>query len=219
MSRLASTVPVDRGSFAILLAALMLVAVLAPLPVTPHSGGIVGQTRAGCSCHNQSESFGVEPSLKGLPDSWEAGEEYQLNVSFSGGPARGPGARGGFDLRASSGQLVVPKGSSSVRVEPGSGEATHTKEGSNSSTWHVTWRAPSEGTGDVTFTLLVNAVNGDGVQGPGDQWGRLEAEVPEGETGGLGAASSFWTVVVIAAVLAIVALAWYATRGPRLDRG
>ena len=156
--------------------------------------------------------------MKGLPGEWEPGEIYKLEMGFEGGSARGPGARAGFDLQVSKGELMTPDGSKLVRVDPRSGEATHTPEGSNSSTWGVEWRAPSEGTGDVTFSLVVNVVNGDGVQGPGDQWGRVEAEVSEGIPGGLGRASEFWIVVGIAAVMAIAGLAWYATRGPRVDR-
>ena len=197
--------------------ALVALAAVVPLPAAPHSAGMVGQTRGGCVCHNQTVSYSVTPSIDGLPGSWEPGEEYLLNLTYEGGPARGPGARAGFDLKASAGELVAGKGSANVRVDPGSGEATHTKEGSNISSWDVIWRAPSEGTGEVTFTLVVNAVNGDGVQGPGDAWGRLEKEVAEGDPVGLGKASTFWIVVGIAAVLAIAALAWYATRGPRVE--
>jgi hypothetical protein len=200
------------------LVALVLVASFLPLPVEPHSAGMVGQTRGGCTCHNQTESFSVTPSIGGLPGGWEPGEEYLLNLTYDGGPARGPGARAGFDLKVSAGELVTVAGSDEVRIDPGTGEATHTLEGANVSTWHVIWRAPSEGKGDVTFSLVVNAVNGDGVQGPGDQWGRLEAEVAEGDPGGLGRASEFWLVVGVVAVLAIAALAWYATRGPRVER-
>lgn len=197
---------------------LMVLCALTAVPAAPHSSGIVGKTRTGCTCHNQTESLGVTPSIEGLPGNWEPGEEYVLDITYGGGPARGPGARAGFDLRTSAGELMVDGGRLTERVDPGSGEATHTLEGANGSAWRVIWRAPSEGRGDATFTLLVNAVDGDGVQGPGDEWGRYEVTVPEGEPGGLGRASEFWVVVGIAAVLAIAALAWYATRGPKVER-
>lgn len=203
---------------ALALIALVTLAAVLPLPAAPHSAGMVGQTRGGCVCHNQTESFSVTPSIDGLPGNWEPGEEYLLNLTYEGGPARGPSARAGFDLKVSAGELVGTTGPLTVRVDPGSGEATHTKEGSNVSSWHILWRTPNEGTGVVTFTLVVNAVNGDGVQGPGDQWGQLEKEVAEGDPGGLGKASTFWIVVGITAMLAIAALAWYATRGPRVER-
>ena len=218
MSGLASDVVMNRRAVALALVTLVTFAVFVPLPAAPFSGGIVGQTRGGCTCHNQTESFGMEATLEGLPGSWEPGQVYHLEIGFEGGPSRGPGARAGFDLRASKGEVMVPGDSRLVRVDPGSGEATHTHEGSNTSSWSVDWRAPSEGTGEVAFSLLVNVVNGDGVQGPGDQWGRFEAEVPEGDPGGLGRASEFWIVVGIASVMAIAGLAWYATRGPKVER-
>jgi len=200
-------------------AVLLVAAIVLPAPALSHQAGIVDQTRSGCYCHNQTESFSVTPSLGGMPSEYEPGEEYTLTLGYDGGPARGAGARAGYDLRASAGQLVVPEGSSGVRVDPASGEATHTLEGSNASEWTVLWRAPSEGEGKVAFTLVVNAVDGNGVQGPGDQWGRLEVEVPEAEPGGMGRASEFWVVLGIAAILAILALAWYGTRGPKVERG
>lgn len=212
-------VVVDRRMVTLALVALVVLAVLAASPAAPNSAGIVGQTRGGCTCHNQTESYTVEAMINGLPNSWKAGEEYLLNLTFEGGPARGPGARAGFNLKASAGELVVPTGSLVVRKDPGSGEATHTKEGANLTRWNVYWRAPGEGAGEVTITLLVNAVNGDDVQGPGDQWGRVQEDIPEGDPGGLGKASEFWIVVGIAAILAIAALAWYATRGPRVELG
>jgi hypothetical protein len=215
--RLAPVVPVGRRTLGLVVVTLMVLCVLAAGPAAPHSAGIVGKTRTGCTCHNQTESLGVTPSIEGLPGSWEPGEEYALEIAYEGGPARGPGARAGFDLRASSGELMVDGSRHTERVDPGSGEATHTLEGANDGTWRVIWRAPGEGVGDVTFTLLVNAVDGDGVQGPGDEWGRYAVTVPEGEPGGLGRASEFWVVMGIAAVMAIAALAWYATRGPKVE--
>ncbi len=201
---------------AILLAAT---ALLAPFPVQSHSTGMVGQTRSGCTCHNVTESLGVTPTLDGLPGYYEPGKEYDLNVSFEGGPIRGPGPRAGFDLRVTGGLLVAPEGSDQVRRDPGSGELTHTFEGNNATWWRVSWRAPEEDTGTVTFTLVVNAVNGDGVQRPGDQWGRVEVEVQEGGRGGISDAGAFWSVVAIAFVLAIIGGAWYATREPRIGHG
>jgi hypothetical protein len=179
---------------------------------------MVGQTRSGCSCHNATETLSVTPTISGLPGTYEPGEEYDLNLSFDGGPPKGPLARAGFDLMASKGELLLPEGSLLVRVDPSTGEATQTSEGSRASWWHVGWRAPSEGSGTVGFTLVVNAVNGDGVQGPADQWGRIEEDVDEAGGGTLGNASAFWLVLGVAAALAIVALAWYATRGPRVSR-
>lgn len=200
-----------------LLALLLAVAVWVPSSVLPHSAGIVGQTRSGCTCHNGTEALGVTPSIAGLPGYYEAGRVYDLNLSFTGGPPRGPGARAGFDIRATAGQLLVPDGSQAVRLDAVSGELTHTPEGNAAAWWLVRWRAPAEDTGTVTLTLVVNAVNGDGVQAPDDQWGRVEVEVQEGGRGGVSDAGAFWTVMASAAVVAIVGGVWYATRGPRIQ--
>jgi len=209
----------DVGFAAAVLFVLMMTAIImAPAPVTSHSAGIVGQTRAGCSCHNITEALTVSPSIDGLPGFYEPGKIYDLNLTFEGGPARGPGARAGFDLHASAGQLLVPDGNDQVRQDHSSGELTHTLEGNNATWWSVRWRAPEEDTGTVTITLVTNVVNGDGVQTPSDRWGREEIEVQEGNRGGISDAGAFWAVVAIAAVLAIVGVAWYATRGPSVQR-
>jgi hypothetical protein len=42
--------------------------------------------------------------------------------------------------------------------------------------------------------------------------------VDEKEAGGLVGSSMFWAVVAAAAALAIAALAWYGTKGPRIER-
>jgi hypothetical protein len=157
--------------------------------------------------------------MEGLPGYYEPGRSYDLNISFEGGPVRGPGARAGFDLRVTAGVLTGPETSDQVRRDPVSGEMTHTTEGNNATWWRVRWRAPEEDSGRVTFTLVVNAVNGDGVQKPGDQWGRVEFEVEEGGRGGISEAGAFWTVVAAALVLTIIGGAWYATRGPRIGHG
>ena len=201
---------------AALVTLLVTTVLLAPFPVQSQSSGMVGQTRSGCTCHNATETLGVTPSIDGLHGYYEPGKEYDLNVSFEGGPIRGPGPRAGFDLRVTGGVLAVPDGSDQVRRDTGSGELTHTVEGNNASWWRLLWRAPEEDTGKVTFTLVVNAVNGDVVQKTGDQWGRVEVEVQEGGRGGISDAGAFWTVVAIAFIVAIVGGAWYATREPRI---
>lgn len=206
------------AALSVLMVTLVTLAIIAPTPVTSQSAGMVGQTRAGCSCHNITEALSVSSSIEGLPGFYEPGKVYDLNLSFEGGPARGPGARAGFDLRVSAGELLVPEGSDQVRLDPPSGELTHTLEGNNATWWSVRWRAPAEDTGTVTITLVTNVVNGDGVQTPSDQWGREEIEVQEGNRGGISDAGAFWAVVGIAAVLAIIGVAWYATRGPSVQR-
>ena len=201
-----------------LVLALAAVTVVIPPGVEPHSAGIVGKTRSGCTCHNITEDLSVEPTIDGLPGFYDPGKEYDLNVSFSGGLASGVGtACAGFDLVASAGVLKVPADSALARVDPSTGEATHTLEGNDVKWWRVVWQAPGEDTGTVTLTLVVNAVNGDGIQGPGDTWGKEEFTIEEGGRGGINDAPLFWSVVGIAAVLAIIGVAYLSSRGPRLQ--
>jgi hypothetical protein len=123
----------------------------------------------------------------------------------------------GFDLAVSAGTLLVPAGSEVVRVDPSTGDATHTTEGRNGTWWRVRWRAPAKDTGDVTLTLVVNAVNGNAVQDPADQWGRATIVMGEGGKGGIDDAPLFWSVIGGAVVIALVALAYLSVRGPRVD--
>lgn len=210
--------PAGARALVVLATGLLLAATLAVPPALPQSTGMVGQTRNGCTCHNASRSLSVEPVIDGLPGRYEPGEVYELNVTWEGGPDYTGGARAGFDLHASAGELMAPKGSEEVRVDPSTGDATHTLNGSRATSWNVRWRAPARGEGAVTLTLVVNAVNGDGVPGPGDQWGRLEQDAEEGGGGGIDEAPAFWTVVGVSIALAIVGVAWMATRGPRVQR-
>jgi hypothetical protein len=158
----------------------------------------------------------VVPSIQGLPDSYEPGKVYKLNLAFEGGPATMTPVAG-FDLAVSEGTLIVPAGVTTVRVDPATGDATHTPMGHNRTSWKVQWRAPGEDSGEVTITLVVNAVNGNLVQDPGDQWGRETYTVAEGGKGGIRDAPLFWSVVGGAAIIGIVAVAYLAMRGPRVD--
>ena len=214
-----STGPLRVAAVALVLA-LAALSVFVPPGVEPQSAGIVGQTRTGCTCHNASEDLSVLPVIKGLPGFYDPGRDYVLNVSFEGGPAGGAGgATAGFDLIATAGVLRVDEGSALARIDPSTGEATHTLEGNGVTWWRVTWQAPGEDTGTVTFTLVVNTVNGDTVQGPGDSWGREEITAEEGGRGGIDDAPLFWSVLGVVSVLAIIGVALLASRGPRFQRG
>jgi hypothetical protein len=188
--------------------------------VSSHSAGIVGQTRNGCTCHNATESTAVVPAISGLPGLYEPGRTYTLRITVEGGTTPGAVAvaQGGFDLKASAGALLVPEGSSAVRVDPATGEATHTPEGNRARNWTVHWRAPGKDTGVVTLTLAVNTVNGDGVQMPGDSWGRAALTTEPSTAGGVLDVPSFWKVLGVAVAVCVVVGALVAVRGPRISR-
>jgi hypothetical protein len=206
-----------RATAVVVVLTLCTLSVLVPVPSASLSGGITGQTRSGCTCHNVTEALSVIPSVDGLPGFYTPGEVYGMTLSFTGGPANVGENMAGFNLATSDGELIVPKGSALVRVDPSTGDATHTISGNDETSWEVKWRAPDKDTGTVTLTLVVNAVNGDAVQGPGDQWGRTEIKIQEGGRGGIQDAPLFWSVVGVAAILAIVAVAYLAIRGPRIE--
>ncbi len=172
---------------------------LSTMDADSYSGGITGRTGAGCTCHSSSVSELVEPKLEGLPSSYEPGSIYRLNISFTGGPAAGPGPRAGFNLKVGDGTLLVPQGSGFVRVDPAGLEATHTTSGNLEDKWSIQWRAPPEGSGDVDVVLVVNVVNGDGMPTSNDRWGRTEMTVE-------GSGSSFTTYLLIAVLIVIAIL-------------
>jgi hypothetical protein len=216
--------PIVRRSAWAAVIAVVVVAVAAAVIMSPtggsHPTGVTGQTRSGCTCHNATESTAVVPGLDGLPGRYEPGKVYTMTISAGGGALLDvcATAQGGFDLLASAGVLRVPKDSTLVRIDPATGEATHTLEGSGSRTWTVEWRAPSEDTGTVTLTLAVNTVNGDGAQAPVDQWGREQYTTEPAGSGGLLDVPLFWKVLGTALVVGVVAAAFLAVGGPRIVR-
>ena len=124
-----------------------------------YSSGVTGSSTNGCGCHGSSG--GMTPTLSGLPSSgYEGNTSYSLNIGGTGGPS---GNKGGFNLDADLGSWSNP----STNAKLQNGEVTHSN--SNSRSWGVTWTAPSNGSGNVTFSLAVNFVNGNGGTS-GDDW-------------------------------------------------
>ncbi len=190
-------------SIALIASSVALIALMAlsmsTMDADSYSAGITGRTGAGCTCHSSSLSELVEPKLEGLPSSYEPGSIYRLDISFTGGPAAGPGPRAGFNLKVDEGTLLVPQGSGLVRVDTAGLEATHTTSGNKEDSWSIQWRAPPEGSGDVEVVLVVNVVNGDGMPTSNDRWGRTEMTVE-------GSGGSFTTYLLIAVLIVIAIL-------------
>jgi len=154
----------DKGySRQIALLILLLLVFAVPQEAFANSAGKTGSSSTGCgggSCHGSTNT--VTPSLSGLPSSdYTAGAVYSLTIGGSGGTA---GTNGGFNLDATHGTFSNP----GTNAQIVGGEATHSN--SNSRSWTVDWTAPSSGSGDVTFYLSVNFVNGNGASS-GDTWG------------------------------------------------
>ena len=182
--------------FALVVMALAILAV----PASAYSGGITGRTESGCTCHAGSKSPSLEPEIEGLPGSYLLGETYELVIRYTGAPFGSGSAIAGFNLAVEAGELYVPEGTTTIRVDSSAREATHTSSGAMNNVWTVFWRAPEKPKGDVDVVLVVNAVNGDGSAGNEDQWGRVEYTV-DGESAPL------TYVLVFAAVLAPVVIA------------
>ena len=115
----------------------------------------------------------MTPSLSGLGTGYVGNQTYNLTVGGSGGPS---GSEGGFNLNSDSGSFSNPGTNAQIVA----GQVTHSN--SNSRSWTVDWTAPSNGTGNVTFTLAVNFVNGNGAN-TGDGWGTLSTTLPEDSDG------------------------------------
>jgi hypothetical protein len=164
------SVPIELG-YITSVGLITIILVLAPTAAA-YAGGITGKTNAGCTCHNPEQVGSVKPSISGVPKDYKPGQVYTFTVLYSGGPPPGAGSIAGFNLKASDGKLFVPDGSDQVRVDGATGEATHSGIGSRSNSWDVEWRAPAKADKEVTLTLVINVVNGDGTPGPSDVWGR-----------------------------------------------
>ena len=133
---------------------LVLLLVLAvPQDAFGWSGGRTGSSTTGCGCHGGGANQ-VTPSLSGLPvDGYAPDSTYNLTIGGSGGPS---GSNGGFNLDADDGSFSNPGSNAQIS----SGEVTHSND--NARSWTVDWTAPADGSGNVTFDLAVNFVNGNG---------------------------------------------------------
>ena len=153
----------EKGSRHIALVLLLLLVLAVPQDAFANSAGKTGRSDSGCggtACHSNTGT--VTPELSGLPGSgYSAGDVYTLTMGGSGGPS---GTNGGFNLDASHGAFSNPGSNAQILT----GEVTHSN--SNSRSWTVDWTAPSSGSGDVTFYLAVNFVNGNNGN-DGDAWG------------------------------------------------
>ncbi len=126
-----------------------------------------GYSESGCTCHGSDPGNNANVTIEGVPDKYEAGEDYTLMIKLSGGPsASGSGHQGGFNLAASGGTFS-PLDASTYTTEEG--EITHEHSGANQREWAVTWTAPLSES-DIRFTIAGNIVDGDHQPSDGDDW-------------------------------------------------
>ncbi len=140
--------------------------------------GVEKAFQSGCYCHGTTPSDSVTASIDGLPDSYNYSEEYNLTLSFVGGPTNLNNInQGGFNLWVSHGKISVDDGTAQIWSD---NEASHTEAGNDQTSWLVKWTAPADDR-SVEFILHVNSVNGnaDGASGglTGDEWSKATVKI------------------------------------------
>lgn len=122
------------------------------------STGIVGLTKRagnteGCTCHGFSPTASVNVSFQG-PDSVRYGDTVTFTVSITGGPL----TRGGIDISAGNGKVILSQSDNtlqSLEGSPGVFELTHVTPKlpvSGTVTWTFRYIAPVSGTKDTLFS-------------------------------------------------------------------
>ena len=145
--------------------------------------------KAGCTCHSGNAiapDDSVTVMIADVPYNFASEQIYSLRIEIIGGPEIGGTASAGFSLKVSDGTLSAGAGYEDMVQNGDDGTTlTHTEAGSNPTdrAWMISWAAPGTGSGDVTFWLSGNSVNGDGSPA-GDSWNRLSFSLGEGEDSG-----------------------------------
>ena len=153
------------GRFSTLVLAVLLLLVVSAPAIDGHPTGKFNASD-GCGCHSTSP---VNAQLSGYPSTYAAGEQYVLAIGMSiSAPA------GGFSLDIDKGTLSNP--STDAQVDSLQLSATHSS--SDSTSWTVTWTAPSSGSGMVTFSLAVLAADGN-IDTEGDLSGLFSVQIAE----------------------------------------
>ena len=148
----------------ILLTSLLLVP---SLEVFGSSHGMEGYSETGCTCHGSNAGSDTLVEIIGVPENYTHGERYDLTIILSGGPPEAEqGHKGGFNLKASDGELFSKDSTTYVTED---GEITHEHSGANQRTWLIEWKAPYN-ENDVQFTIAGNVVDGDHQPTDGDDW-------------------------------------------------
>ncbi|MBT3971575.1 MAG: hypothetical protein HOE92_05090 [Euryarchaeota archaeon] len=143
----------------LLVVAILLLMATIPASIEGKKTGKFG-SGTGCSCHYAG---GVQFTFTGVPNSYNPGASYTLNIAMTSTSYN----HGGFSLDADIGVFSNP--STYAKVNSTGDSATHSSNGGTS--WTVDWTAPQSGSGTATFDLMVigannnNANTGDGKGG------------------------------------------------------
>nr|MBP6624960.1 hypothetical protein [Chitinophagaceae bacterium] len=157
-----------------------LVAFVLYMTLSSSSGGITGQSVAGCTCHNASVSANTLVTITGLPaGGYVNGTVYSLTVSVTNTAvvAASPNGLGdGFNMTATAGTFTAVAGTA-VTTTP---EIRHTSRRppvAGTASWTFNWTAPASGNANMTFNVAGNATNGDGSASTLDQWNKTSVTI------------------------------------------
>lgn len=138
------------------------------------SGAFMAGTQCGTvGCHGISNDS-VSVAIFGLPDTFIAGQTYNLTLSVIDPVA----TKAGFNLYVNGG--TVTNLSAGVQANTAQNELTHTSAAtmtSNQAIFTFQWTAPNTAN-DVTFLGVGNAVNGDGLANDYDHWDNTQETIP-----------------------------------------
>jgi hypothetical protein len=158
-------------------------------------GGVGTPPNRGCYCHspdgvskvpngNATIRFVIEGlDTAGTNGYYQVGRDYTIHLSFEDAAvpmnANATANKGGFNVWASGGTFAT--GGSDLVLVNTDGTITHTVKGDQTANRSFTflWKSPAANTSDITFDVLVNAVNGDGLNtGGNDHWSRMALTIP-----------------------------------------
>lgn len=127
----------------------------------------------GCNCHGSTPSTNVVAIVEGIGEHWEPGKTYDATIKMSGAnnvalPTPVGMNAGGFAIDFSAG---LPKPVDDRTQVVGTASLTHTEKGNDVREWRFQWVAPTNAT-NATLQVAVNAVNGDDLANPLDQWNK-----------------------------------------------
>lgn len=168
----------------------------------PRTGGLDVSTD-GCNCHSATPNPMTAITFTGLPETYTPGQVIDLTVSSTTDvvAVEAPQNHGGFVIQATAGTFAARGTTQAGWVQTGANPPyiEHTKLGETTNapvngvqTWQVTWTAPSSG--DMTFNVWVNRVNGDGSNSAADHWNTVSDSVKGPAAGGKNGSPGFGLV-------------------------
>ena len=159
----------------------------------PVSNGADPTVEFGCTCHGGgTPSTAVIVSISGVPQAYTVGETYNFTISLQ----HQSNSLGGFLMTDFGAGTFTPLDEQHTREAEDNPDAiSHSQTGND---WLIPWTAPSSDTGAIHFSLVGNAVNGDGSFDEGDNWNILTFSIadPNGATVSEGEELSLRTISV-----------------------